>query len=268
MIKLSIIIVNYHTNDLITKLRNSISAQRPPFEYEIIVEDNTHRNIGFGPANNLGARQAVGEYLFFLNPDTILEQKNSLELLVKYLNDHPKVGVLGPKLIDSEDVVQWSADHAPTLMQMVLDKPLALIHKTFPKNQLVWKILGVFSRKYATTRETTQIDWVSGAALLTRKALFDQIGGFDDQIFMYFDDVDYCLRIKQHGYAICYLPTVKIKHLIGRSLQPNQTRDDFYYQSQQYFFAKHGSRIDRLLLPTLVKLYRHSKIKQITNRYY
>jgi GT2 family glycosyltransferase len=98
------------------------------------------------------------------------------------------------------------------------------------------------------TNTPQEVDWVSGACLLVRRQTVERVGGLDENIFMYFEDNDWCLRIRQAGWKICYNPQVSIIHLGGQSLARNPTARQAYYRSLEYFYSKHYGRTARLLL--------------------
>ncbi len=268
MPKVSIIVVNYHSEDLVKSLQESLKKQKVDFDFEFLVEDNTVNNRGFGTANNAAAEKARGQYLLFLNPDIQLIQPDSLQQLINYLDQHPHVAVLGPRLIDKEGRYQWSADFVPTIRQLITDKPLAYIYKKFGSNPIVANILSRLSVRYDFKHPHCEIDWVSGAAMLVRREAFDLVRGFDPKFFMYLEDIDLCLRIKAAGYQICYWPGVTIRHLVGQTFQTSDRKADLYYQSQDYFMAKHKPK----WVQTLVKLTRYPYqvlgLKKRLNRYY
>jgi GT2 family glycosyltransferase len=128
-----------------------------------------------------------------------------------YLEASPKVGVVGPKLLNPDGSLQFSARRFPTpTAALFRNTPLG---RLFPQNR--------FAREYlmqdSTHEETIKVDWVSGAALLAREELMNEIGFLDPEYFMYNEDVDYCFRAWEAGYEVIYLPTSVITHAIGRS---------------------------------------------------
>lgn len=267
--RLSIIIVNYHTDKLVQACVASIARQKVDFEYEIIVEDNSQRNLGFGAANNLGARRASGQYLLFLNPDTVLIEPDSLQKLVNYADQNPQAAVIAPRLIDRDGRYQWSADYQVSLAQMLLDKPLALTYRHLGHVGSATRMLAFFSLRYEFGKTLTDIDRVSGAALMIRKQAFEEVNGFDERFFLYFEDDDLCQRIKEAGYEVHYYPEVTIQHLVGQSLaRDSNAREKYYYQSQEHYFAKHLPRWEYWLLKLLRVPYRALGLRRWLNRYY
>ncbi len=236
----SIIIVSYNTKQLLSELLKSIFTHCNSSHYEVIVVDNdsddgsvamlnsefrdrirlleNNKNLGFGAANNQGANVDKGEYLFFLNSDTRF--KNDIfKDLADYLDSHRKVGIIAPRLVDNNKNNQpYAFGRFPTTMSAILDKL-----KSAPA--------------YPVKPQTE--DWVSGAAMIIRKNLFEKINGFDEGYFMYFEDIDLCRRVKASGYSIVVYPQAVIMHWGGKSIGKFRQRKLYYYRSQNYYFKKY-----------------------------
>lgn len=262
--KLSIVILNHNTKKLLLGAIDSVqdSLRHTNLSHEIIVVDNAStddsviavkkkhphikliqldKNLGFAAGNNQGIKQAKGKYLLLLNTDT-QPLEDSLEHLVKYLDRHPRVGIVSPKLVLLDGSVDLSCHRGfPTLgnslayflkLEQLLPnfKPFAGYHQT-------WKN---FDQPHS-------VDAVSFAAALIRRQVIDQIGLMDERFFMYAEDIDFCKRAKDRGWKIIYYPKAVIVHIKGSSgsnspdkhLQ-SQTRHHFYHTMKQYF-RKHGS---------------------------
>jgi len=185
-------------------------------------------NAGFGRANNLGALQATGEILFFLNNDTRLTGSVFPEL-EGYFAAHPRCGVVGPRLVNPDGSPQRSTGKAPTFLSL-----LGMKRGSDP-----------FSGRRSSER-----GWVSGAALAIRKEAFDAVGGFDERYFMYYEDVDLCARVRRAGYEIHAAPEISIEHSGGGSqpggLSPFVRTE--YRRSQLLLFRAHASAADNALL--------------------
>ncbi|RLC35941.1 glycosyltransferase family 2 protein [Candidatus Falkowbacteria bacterium] len=236
--KFSIIIVNYNTKEITKNCIDSIFRNCPGNNYEIIVVDNNSQdnsreflennfgnkiklinnktNKGFGAGNNRGARTAMGEYLFFLNSDTLINN-DIFKQIENYLINNKEVGILAPELKLKDGCRQPD------------------VFGRFPniKNTIFNKL------SVNATCNDQDIDWVSGAALVIRKNLFAQLKGFDENFFMYFEDIDLCKRIKELGYKIMVLPEISVVHLGGASFSDFNKKKKFYYQSQDYYFKKY-----------------------------
>ncbi len=247
--KFSIIIVNYNTKNLTKNCLNSIFANCKSINFEIIVVDNNsqdssiemlkkdfgdkiklianNENIGFGPANNQGAKIAKGKYLFFLNSDTII--KSDIFSAIKiFLNSNKDIGVISPKLLLADGSEQERAyGKFPTLFSVIAEK---------------------FKRPKIVKNKSLEVDWVSGAALIIRKDIFKRVSGFDEKFFMYFEDIDLCRRVKDFGYKIIVFSEIAVIHLGGKSLNKFSKRKEYYYKSQNYFYKKYYGNLKMNLM--------------------
>ncbi len=230
--KLSIIIVNWNVReDLINCLR-SIEQNPPSYKYEVIVVDNAstdgsadavrgefswarlivnERNLGFAAGNNVGLEKAFGEYVLFLNSDTLVH-RGSLDGLVSFMDSNPNVGGCGPKLLNGDGTVQPSARRFPPL--------LGVLHRyTFFRYLLIFR--GQYHKwlmKDFGHDEQMDVDQVMGAALMVKRSVVDELGGMGREYYMYYDDVDMCYGIKQAGQRVVFLPNIVVTHLGGRSM--------------------------------------------------
>lgn len=225
--KLSIIIVNYKSEKYLAKCVSSIKEKILGVDYEIIVVNNddldikcpgeiklinTGKNIGFGAACNAGAKIAQGEILCFLNPDTEIISENIGELLKK-LEDNKKIAVIGPKLVMENGKIQWWCAGKEFTFWRLIKNNIGLID----------------SKKIWESEKEISADWVSGAALFMKREVFEKVGGFDEDFFMYFEDENLCRRIKKLGYEVLYCPEFSILHLCGKS------RSSILKQKMQFF---------------------------------
>ena len=236
----SIIIVNYNTKELIKNCLNSIFLNCNISDFEIIVVDNNsqdssvemlkrefgnkiklivnNKNRGFGVANNQGVKVAKCKYLFFLNSDTIFTD-NILKPINDFFLSNKEVGVVAPKLLLEDGGEQlYAFGPFPKVLDVTLNK-----FKSIPSYQ----------------KHKFFVDWVSGAALVIKKDVFERVNGFDENFFMYFEDIDLCKRVKDLKCGIVVYPEVSVIHLGGKSLSKFIKRKKYYYQSQDYFFRKH-----------------------------
>lgn len=230
----SVIIVNYHTSELVTDCLRSLCAQCRGVEFEVIVVDNASEpglqrkfdalfpglevrclqldeNFGFGRANNAGAEIAAGRHLFFLNPDTIL-LNDAVSILSGYLDSHPDTGAVGGNLCDENM------------------NPMLSFRRRFPGirwelNELLhnWPDRLRFgdNRRFNHTGRPMQVAYITGADLMMPASLFHSIGGFSPEFFMYYEETDLCRRISHSGYRIMSIPEARIQHLEGGSFSPD-----------------------------------------------
>lgn len=229
----SIIIVNYNTINLLCNTVDSVMQKTSKLIYEIIVVDNNSKdnskqiindkysekvkyislseNIGFGRANNEGIQIAKGRNIFLLNPDTILEN-NGIKILSDYLDDNRKVGVVGGNLLNEDGSPQPSYTHFYPSINLEIVK---LFHLVFLfKNDF-----------YNETTTPKFVKTVYGAAMMVRKSVIQEVGGFDPRFFMYAEEDEWCHRIKKAGYKIVNIPQCVITHLDGRSFEFSEERN-------------------------------------------
>ena len=225
--KISIIIVKYHAPSELQACLASIKTKIP---HEIIIEDNNessvHGNIGFGAANNLAAARARAEYLFFLNPDTVI-QPHALENLVAFLDSHPQATIAAPLLLDSQKkLYPFVGSRELTPLQGILSH--SFINKYWPRHG--------FWIETAHLIRSTPAGVVPGTAFMIRKSIFDQIGGFDPKFFLYFEESDLCRRVGQQIYL---LPDSKVIHYWGSSTPKTRAIKNIFAASRFYYFKKH-----------------------------
>ena len=262
MVKLSIVIVNFNTKILLKQCLESVYQNLGNMEHEIFVIDNNSsdqsplmikenfpdvllienkENIGFAKANNQAIRKAKGEYLLLLNSDTIIPP-GTLTIMVDFLDINPKVGALGPKLVDQDLNLQTSFRHFPTLFT-VLSQFFGL-SAMFPKSKIFgWYDMGCWDHSH-----TSEVDCVPGTSLLVRKKAVQEVGLLDENYFMYFEDTDWCYRFTRAGWKVVFLPNAKVIHLGGASaaksnigLFYDKTLTKELFNSLFYYFKKfHG----------------------------
>jgi len=231
---LSIIIISFNTKKILTDCVKSVVKHLKGPKYEIIIVDNgssdgslerikelgkTHSqvnlidaktNLGFGKANNLGAKNAKGDYLLFLNSDTLIFDNAIKESLDK-LKKIPHVGVFSCKLLNADKTVQASGGHFPNLgnvfaWQFFIDD-LPAIGRLIPS----------FHPQIGSYSRDKQMDWVTGAFMIIPKKVFTQVGGFDENIFMYTEEMELCFRLRKLGYKTVFQISPAIIHLGGAS---------------------------------------------------
>jgi len=257
--KLSVIIVNYKSADFLKKCVDSIYDRinsAVPFEIIIVNNDieeklemilenkaeikiiNNHKNLGFGAGNNVGAKLSQGEILLFLNPDTEIISLE-IEEAFKLFEKNEELGVAGSRLYSRDgEIEKWSAGYEFGILDLIKNNlGLSRNKKFWQKGNLV------------------EADWVSAAALFIRKEIFQKIGGFDENFFMYFEDMDLCKRVKKAGKKILYQPNFSIKHIGGKSYPEKKVQKADYYRSQEYYFKKHRNFLEWLTVKILGKLF-------------
>jgi N-acetylglucosaminyl-diphospho-decaprenol L-rhamnosyltransferase len=226
----------------------------PPFRSEVIVVDNASSdgsadmvcqefpsvqliasqvNRGFTGGNNLGLEQSRGRYVLLLNPDTEVIG-DALAQMIKYMEEHPSTGVLGPRLLYPDGRVQPSRRRFPTLATAFLES--TLLQQWWPENETL--------RRYyiadVPDDAVQEVDWLVGACLLLRRKTLEQVGPFDEGFFMYFEELDWCHRCRAQGWKVVYLPTAQIIHHEGSSSgQVIATRHLHFQRSKLYYVRKY-----------------------------
>lgn len=245
MLKVSVIIVNWNTKELLGSCLSSLKREMKSIPHEVIVVDNAsvddsvnfikdnYRGVrlisnpfnkGFASACNQGASIATAEYLFFLNPDTIMLPE-TMEKLLNFYQSNTWIGAVGPQLIGRDNEPQNSVRRLPRLRDMLVGD--TILKKIFPlgKRRLIYKL---------SNEKASVVDQVSGAAFLIGKDLWNRFGGMDERFFMFYEEVDLCKRIADFGYYVYYLPTAQIIHLGGGSRHQDKSKV-FYYSVKSKF---------------------------------
>jgi GT2 family glycosyltransferase len=256
--KLSVIIVNYNVAFFLEQCLNSVFASTANFEYEVFVVDNNSvdnslemiaekyplvhllankENLGFSKANNQAMRICKGEYVLLLNPDTLIEV-DTLQKVVDFMDAHPEGGGLGVKMVDGKgNYLPESKRGLPT--------PAAAFYKIFgfstlfPKN----KHFSAYHLGHLDQDAVHEIDILSGAFMLMRKSVLDQVGLLDEDFFMYGEDIDLSYRIQLGGYKNYYFPETRIIHYKGESTKKDSLNYVFvFYRAMIIFARKHFSK--------------------------
>ena len=205
-------------------------------------------NIGFGRACNIGAEASSGPFLFFLNPDAVAAPQ-AIITLCKFLEEHPQAGIVGGRLLDPWGRPLQAMGDRPSLGALVMDKPLALLAQHVESRGIWRTILGKLSLKFRLSKASEKVAWVSGAALCCRRRLWDEVKGFDEKFFLYYEDVDLCLRASQEGWEVWHVPDIVMYQHSGASFHGDQdSQKRIYFANQRYFFQKHSGPVSRGLL--------------------
>lgn len=252
--KLSIIIVSWNVKQELINCLRSIVENPPSYGYEVITVDNAsndgtietlqkdfpnvklivnNENRGFAAANNAGLKQAQGEYILYLNPDTIVHH-GALDILVDFLDNNTNAGACGPKLLNDDGTLQPSIRKVP-------DFRSALYQNT------ILRRLGLFRNNYRQYRmldfdfeKQIDVDVIMGAALMVKHSILKEIDGMDEAFFMYYEEADLCYRIQKAGWRIVFLPNAQITHLGGKSSDQIPVKTKMMrLRSLLIFFRKH-----------------------------
>ena len=259
---LAIVIVNWNTRDLLRDCLASLGGEQR-LSYHVVVVDNgstdesvqmvreqfpqtllitNAENTGFTRANNQGLAARQGRYALLLNSDTRVPP-GALADLAQFMDEHSDVGAVGARQLRADGaVLPYTFGRDPTLRYLLAR---GLNRLLFHRPLHDW-----------ATEIVQEVDWISGACLLARREAIDQVGLLDENIFMYFEDVDWCLRFRQAGWKVYYNPRVEIIHLGGQSQIKNPAAQHAYYRSLEYFYAKHYGALAQFLLRISLVPYR------------
>lgn len=229
--ELSIIIINWNSKDYLKECLKSFAGNANYLECEILVIDNasydgcgemlaadfpkvvfiqSDRNLGFSGGNNRAAQQAKGDFLLFLNPDTLVED-DALAKLVKALRLLPDAGAVGARLLNTDRTLQTICIQSfPTILNQVLDSEL--LRRWFPKSSL-WGMAALFN----PSPDPSPVEAISGACIMIKRDLFESFCGFDERYFMYSEDTDLSFRVNQAGFKCYYVPVATVIHHGGGS---------------------------------------------------
>ena len=251
----SVIIISYNSGGFLPPCLHSIFRALEGIEHQVIVLDNgspeplpqallreysqvewihSDRNLGFGSACNRAAKQARHPLLFFVNPDTLVS-RDTFRSLLQYIEKKDDAGVVGCRILNGDGSLQWACRRS-------FPSPMAAIYKTlglaslFPKS----RIFGAYNLTYLDPDSEEEVDAVSGSFFCVRATVYEQVGGFDEDFFLYGEDLDICYRVQQAGFHNYYYPGTSIIHFKGQSSKTRIVRSyvDFY-QAMLIFARKH-----------------------------
>ncbi len=252
--KFSFVIVTYKSADTIEACLSSIAACTLG-SYEIVVVDNSPdeetldairrfrtphpqvavqvvrppENVGFSKACNLGAREAKGEFLFFLNPDARL-LNDAGQLLARCLEEQPSALAAGPAIFDNAGEIARTCRNLPSLGRILLDAT-GLDH---------W--FGAYKLTRFGHDRPMQVEQIIGAAIVVRRLTYERLGGMDERFFLYFEEVDFCKRLREAGGDVWFWPEARVQHLGGRSCEADSVHARMIFilrESRKKYFAKH-----------------------------
>ncbi len=268
--KISIVIISYNVKEFLHQCILSLKKSCHNIEHEIIVVDNNsidgsdkiiadrfpeikliknYENKGFSKACNQGLEVSTGEYMLLLNPDTML-QEDTIPKMIDFFDNTPDAGAAGCKILNADGTLQLSCRRSFPTPSVAIPKTIGL-SKLFPKSKLFSK----YNLTYEDPDKQIEVDALSGAFMMFRKKVYDEIGGLDEDYFMYGEDLDYCYRIKQAGWKIYYTPTTKLIHYKGESAKL-ATFDNFvvFYKAMDIFVQKHFSKGYYIILDIFLRI--------------
>ncbi len=236
--RLSVIIVSWNTCDLLRRCLETLKPAVACLDSEVFVVDNgsidgsvsmvasehpwvrliaNDDNRGFAAANNQAMAVAQGEIVMLLNPDTEV-QAGCIDKLISFLDEHPAAAVVAPQLLNSDGTIQRSCRQFPTFRGMLYE--LVGLSRLFPRSS-IFRQYKMLDWNHDDER---QVDQPEGACLVVRREVIEQVGLLDEGFFMLFEEVDWCYRIKQHGWEIWFTPQAKVLHHYGQSIKQVKTK--------------------------------------------
>jgi GT2 family glycosyltransferase len=264
MYDVSIVIVNYNVRDLVDNCISSIySANNKNHKIEIFFVDNNSidgsvkyikekypevkaisndRNIGFSKANNIALKQASGKYILILNPDTVLEE-GTFSKMIDFCEQNKDTGAVTSKLILSNGKLDSACKRSFPTFPVALPRIFGL-SKLFPKS----KIFGKYNLTYLDENKTYEVDSICGAFMFIPKEILDITGFFDEDYFMYGEDLDLCFKIKKNGFKVYYYPEVTTIHYKGESTRKTHlSYVNNFYGAMRIFIQKNFTGVPRIL---------------------
>jgi N-acetylglucosaminyl-diphospho-decaprenol L-rhamnosyltransferase len=255
----SAIVVSYNTRDDLLRCLEALQASGAALETIVIDNGSTDgsldavrarfpevrtvanaANLGFARANNLGLRAARGEFVLVVNSDCEV-RPGAVAALGAILEARPEVAIVGPRTIGSDGGPQVS--FGPSLTPVAEWRQGRLVRGVKAGDAAALR------RAASLAAHEQEPEWVSASCFLARRSSLEAVGGFDESFFLYEEDVDLCLRVRQAGGRILYTPAAEVVHHLGRSMAraPSRARLE-YHRSHLRFYAKHNSGAERLVL--------------------
>lgn len=229
MINASVVVVNWNTKELLENCLSSLDGEERSLQLEILVVDNNssdgsadmvaskfpdvklirnQQNRGFAKANNQALSISSGRYILLLNSDACLVN-NSISLMLEFMDSRPEAGIIGPRLLNADGSLQFSCYNVPSVFRTFLE--MTFISRLFPWD--TGNMLYHFG--YDKIKE---VGYVSGACMMIRREVLDDIGLLDERFFIYAEEADFCMRAKESGWKIFFIPGAKVKHYLRQSV--------------------------------------------------
>jgi len=274
--RLAIIIVNYRTPDMVIECLKSLKTEISDHLVQVVVVDNDSgdgsveyllasieehgwtrwatvlpqdRNLGFAAGNNVAIRYLLAlkeppDNLLLLNPDTVVHG-GAVEQLSRFLEVRPEAGIVGAQLVDKTHSLQSSARRFPSVLSELEAGARLGVLSNLLKGHVV---------ALPPAEKPHRCDWVSGAAMMVRRQLFEQVGLMDEGFFLYFEEVDFCKRVSSCGWQVWLEPAAKVMHFEGGATcirQVRRRRGQYWYNSRRRYFIKHHGLLTWLMADLL-----------------
>jgi len=256
-VKFSVIVVNFNSGDYLLYSLRSIKLNLDENSEVIVVDNNStdnsinkakkifpefkyiesKRNLGYGGGCNLGAKYAKGDILIFSNADVIIT-KGVFDKIRGYLEKDNKIGILGPRFEYPDGSYQPSCRRYPRFKYLLFGRK-SIGSSIFKNNPITREFLYL---DLENEKNPIEVEGIVGAFIVIKKHIFEEIGGFDERFFLFAEDIDLCLRVKERGYKILHAPDIRIIHFHGGSRRYLGLKSDYYLRKSIYkFFKKHNS---------------------------
>ncbi len=254
---LSIIIVNYNVKEFLQNLVHSIHKAAQKINVEIIIVDNAssdgsvefitekfpdvklianENNLGFGKANNQGLKIAKGKYFLLINPDSIVSE-DTFTKMISFIETHPSVGLAGCKILNPDGTLQLACRRSFPGPWTSFCKVTGL-STLFPNS----KLFARYNLTYKDENQSYEVDAISGSFMMMKREVYEKVGGFDEDFFMYGEDLDLCYRVQQSGFKVFYVHETQIIHYKGESTKRSSLDETkFFYEAMHLFVKKHLS---------------------------
>ena len=267
--QLSIIIVNYNVKYFLAHCLLSVLYASKNSQVEVFVVDNmsqdgsvemvkekfpwviliaNEENIGFAKANNQAVELSTGKYILYLNPDTIVPE-DCFEKCIAYMDAHEKVGALGCRLIDGKGIFLPESKRGFPTAQAAFFK-ISGLSSIFKKSTF----FNQYHLGFLSEHETNEVDVLVGCFMFCRKTVIDEVGSFDEEYFMYGEDIDLSYKIKQAGFSNVYFPETTVIHYKGESTKKGSLNYvKMFYQAMIIFAKKHFKNSQKGLFVMLIQ---------------
>jgi GT2 family glycosyltransferase len=262
-LSVAVLIVNFRVYDELDAALASLDRALDPADEVIVIDQESdavalagvaahhprvvmvpqESNTGFAAGVNAAVRRTSAPLLLWLNPDTRVDE-NAVRVLERWMRDHPETGVAGPRVLNEDGSVQPSARRFPG-PSTALGGRTTWLTRVWPGNWLTRRNLSP-----SDAAVPAHVDWLTGACLMTRRDLFDRLGGLDESFVLYWEDADYCRRAAALGSRSTYVPAAVVRHFGGRSAAKDAARSTRLFHSSAYrLYRKHAGPGARLLAP-------------------
>ncbi|MBT8339482.1 MAG: glycosyltransferase family 2 protein [Desulfatitalea sp.] len=263
-----VIIVNFNSTDYAIQSISAIKRISKDVPFKIVVFDNASAdaperildfhpgtnlilnssNIGYSRAINLALETCSSPYVLILNPDTFISG-GPIGCVIEYLEHNRSIGIIGPKILEEDGSIQGSARRYPSLCTTMFGRK-SLLTRLFPGNPITKREFFCFND---TGFHAYEVDWVSGACMFIRRKAIEEIKGFDEDYFLYWEDADLCKRMNDAGWKTVYYTKAIATHFVGKSSDtaPIQSIGHFHHSSYKYFM-KHSNKLVKWVAPIVI----------------